>query len=264
MIPFKFCTTTSTHSCCMGPVGVDSTPTTTPHHQRLGPNVPTTRHQWQEAVPLPVRTTDKSLDVFPHIGPNSAFSYSEIVDASTHGVMKGKKKVYQASFFILGSHLFFCIPLAFQHVLQCAAGEGSERNRQRHPLDAGIHYCWVSCTMPEVGQTQTNHSLVVRARTESEDLESGNKTHGREKGLCWDPQSRLERDGGKGRGKRKEKQEIESQMCVCFTGMFQGCWVIPGVWVLLITSKLLLFSGNLKAQSSKFTRKKMLKYFKSS
>ena len=51
--------------------------------------------------------------------------------------------------FILGPHLFFCILLAFQHVLDYVAGDRSKRKGQKRPLDTGIHYCRVSYMMPE-------------------------------------------------------------------------------------------------------------------
>ena len=51
--------------------------------------------------------------------------------------------------FILSPHLFFCILLAFQYVLDYVAGDRSKRKGQKLPLDTGIHYCWVSYMMPK-------------------------------------------------------------------------------------------------------------------
>lgn len=155
------------------------------------------------------------------------------------------------SFFILGAHLFFCILLTIQHVWECAAGEGRKRKRQR------------LLQMLELISAKSAAWWYIGARTELADLESGNRTHFRVRGLFWDPQRRLEGDGWK---YYKAKERINKRYShkfwsMCFTGMFQVCWVIPGVWILLITSKILPLSGNLKAYSPRFAGGKVLKCF---
>lgn len=75
------------------------------------------------------------------------------------------------SFCMLGSHLFFCILLAIQPVWECAAGEGRKRKRQR---------------LPQMLQSINAESAAwwyTGARTELEELESGNRTHCRVRGL---------------------------------------------------------------------------------
>ena len=105
-------------------------PTTILAYQTLGPNVPTHGISSKEQLSWLVGMSDKSLDLFPHNVPNSALGYSENMPASTHHVTKEKTKYYQVSFFILSSHLLLCIPLAFQHVLECAAGEEREQEEE--------------------------------------------------------------------------------------------------------------------------------------
>lgn len=173
---------------------------------------------------------------FPHI---CAKQYTRLLRTNVCFNTLGDDRTteYSTSFFILGSHLFFCILLAIQHVWECVAGEGRRRKRQRLPQ------------MLESISAESATWWYIGARTELTDLESGNRTHCRGRGLFWDPQGRFEGDEGK---HYKVKERINERYShkswsMCFTGMFPGCWVIPGVWILLITSKILPLSGISKA-----------------
>lgn len=142
-------TITSTQRWCMGTVGMDWTPTIAPKSQTLGPvsyhvaSVARGSSLGQSGLPT-------HHQIFPYIFPNSALR-----DCIHFNIpcCKRNKKVYRAYFFILSSRLLFYILLGFQHILECAAGEGREKNRQILLVDAGVHYSWVSWMMPEVSQT---------------------------------------------------------------------------------------------------------------
>ena len=171
-ILFKFCTAISTKSGCRDPVGVACPPTPPPEYHTLGPNVPITGYQWPEAVLLASQDDWLITGSFSTTGCQTVHSVTQKSGPLQHTVLWKENKVYQVPLFILSSHLFFCILLAFQHVLECAAGNGSKSKGQRLPLDAGIHYCWVSYTMPK--WVTPIMVWYPRAGTEPEDLDSGN------------------------------------------------------------------------------------------
>lgn len=84
---------------------MDCTPTTTLQNQTLGPSVPTTGHQCQEAVLL--ASQDNWQIFFHHSVPNSVLSDSEITSASTLCVMEGKQSVSSAAFHFKFSFALF-------------------------------------------------------------------------------------------------------------------------------------------------------------
>lgn len=170
--------------------------------------------------------------VFPHICAKqytrllrTTICFNTLGDERTTGCLM--------SFFILGSHLFFCILSAIQHVWECAAGEGRKRKRQR------------LAQMLESMSAESAAWWYIGARTELEDLEGGNRTHCRVRGLFWDPQKRLEGDGWKHYKVKERINERHSHKSwsMYFTGMLPVCWVIPGIWILRLLLRFCLYQA---------------------
>lgn len=146
---------------------MDCTPTTTLQNQTLGPSVPTTGHQCQEAVLLASQDNWQITGSFSTTVCQTVYSVTQKSRPLQHSVLWKENKVYQVPLFILSSRLLFFILLAFQHVLECAAGNGSERKGQRLPLEAGSHDCRVSYVMPEGVMPITLWDLRARAEPET-------------------------------------------------------------------------------------------------
>lgn len=123
----KYCPTPLTLSCRTGPVGVEGVPATAPDYWPLGPNVPPHGISSKQQFSWPVGVSDTSLDVFSTHSAKQCAQLLRIHVCFNTRYYERKTKYYQVSFFILSSHLFFCILLAFQHVLEGAAGQGKKR-----------------------------------------------------------------------------------------------------------------------------------------
>lgn len=170
---------------------MDCTPTTTLQNQTLGPSVPTTGHQCQEAVLLASQDNWQITGSFSTTVCQTVYSVTQKSRPLQHSVLWKENKVYQVPLFILSSRLLFFILLAFQHVLECAAGNGSERKGQKLPLEAGSHDCRVSYVMPE--GVMPSHCGTLEPGLSLRLGQWYRKTYQRASGLFWDPPRRLQR-----------------------------------------------------------------------
>lgn len=173
--------------------------------------------------------------VFPHI---CAKQYTRLLRTTVCFNTLGDERTTGClvSFFILGSHLFFCILSAIQHVWECAAGEGRKRKRQR------------LAQMLESMSAESAAWWYIGARTELEDLEVGNNSLQGERALLRPTEEARGRWVETLQGKWKDQRETQSQM---LKHVFY--WDAPSVLGdsrcldFAITSKILPLSGNLKA-----------------
>lgn len=161
---------------------------------------------------------------FPHTAPNSVLSCSEYMCASTLGVMKEKQSIIECLFSFWSSHLFFCILLACQHVLEGAAGEGKEWEEGGRDFP-----CRLESIIAESAAWCPNWVQPIRAwdrasglRVKPQNAVIQDSFTAERRAFLWDSENTLERDERK---PYKVKGRINGRYGhkswnVCFTGMF--------------------------------------------